>query len=191
MRSVAVLFLFVILCSSVSWGQTKYEREYKIKEENVPKPAMIFVSEIAGDKKVKWFGEDSQEGKSVEAKVTINKRLHSIEFDTLGKVQDVEIVISTAEIPKDIFENIEVELKTVFIKHQYDKIQLQYKGSQEALLKAIKTKEPPKSIEINYEIVVKGRTEEDIKLYEVTFNSSGKLTKKEEIVFKNSDHLEF
>ena len=191
MKWLPLVFIFICGFTLNGLTQQKFEREYRIKEQQVPKEALSFLSKVASEQKVKWFREESPQGTSIEAKVVIEERLHSIEFDTLGKVQDVEILIKSKSIPKATFDQMNKQLNNVFQKYQYSKIQLQYIGNVYSLTQAINSNSPDQTIVKNYETVIKGKNEDGMKLYEITFDESGQIIGKEEIVFKNADHLEY
>lgn len=191
MKIAALLLILTFIAFYNGLAQDKFEKEYRIGEEDIPALAKQFILQLKDDLKVKWYGEESQDGKSVEAKVKIDSRLYSIEFDSLGYLQDVEIIIKKNEIPTLVIKKIDEELESLFVNYQFNKIQKQYLGKAQEVLKFIKNEQREVPLEKNYEIVVKGKNDEGVHLYEITFNEKGELVNKSRIIFKSSDHLEY
>ena len=127
----------------------------------------------------------------MEAKFRFNKKHYSVEFDTEGNLQDVEISIEIAEIQEGAKENIIKKLESEFSKFSIQKIQTHYPGKNPEILSIIKN--PPKETgnNVKYELVVNGKTENTTKQYEMVFDNNGILTEKKEIIQKNADNLEF
>lgn len=190
MVKIRSLFLFLLIaCCIHARAQEKFEREYRLKKENIPSKAVEFVKKFNFDRAVKWFGEESLQGKSIEAKVKFNKTKYSIEFDTLGNLQDVEIEIPFQKIQKNSAQKIQEFFAKDFQKFKIIKIQKQFSGTPAEVLNDLKNN--GNSSSIKYEIVVKGKDQSGRNLYEYTFSSAGDFEKKEKIIFRNSDHLEY
>ena len=184
------LLLLSILLSLNLFSQKKVEREFRLKTDEVPEKALHFIDNAESAKiKVKWYFEENLKGNSVEAKFVYESKRYSVEFDTLGNLQDIEVEISIDSIEKQVQERIQVYLKDQFEKFTIQKIQLQYievrKNFSEHLQMA------QSEIEVKYEIVVKGRQEKKWKLFEVTFNKEGDPEDQVEIVLRNTDNLEY
>ncbi|MFD2566197.1 hypothetical protein [Pseudotenacibaculum haliotis] len=190
LRFTFTILFFVTIGTLSSYGQNKFEREYRIKEKDVPAKAVDFISLLKFDSNIKWYAEESSQGKSIEAKTKFKSVKYSIEFDTNGNLQDVEIEISTEDISKDTYSKIQNTFSSDFSKFKIIKIQKQLSGSEKKVLDHL-LKETNNVITIKYEIVVKGKSNKGKNLYEYTFTNSGALEKREKIIFKNSDHLEY
>ena len=184
-------FITVFICfliQSVA-GQYKFEREYRIEQEEVPKQAIEFIENVNFKKKVKWYVEESQDGKTIEAKTTYKGRKHSIEFDTKGAVIDVEIKINFSKLDKALQKNIISVLKERFKKFKIRKVQLQFKGQKEALINCITSQ---CLIKPSFEIVLKGKKETTYELFEMLFDSKGeKILKELKFSADNFDNLQF
>ncbi|MEZ4942235.1 MAG: hypothetical protein R3D58_15260 [Saprospiraceae bacterium] len=185
------LCLAALLPLATAAGQTKYEREYRIKTQAVPAPARQFVDSLAFRKKVKWYFEENLRGNSIEAKVCRDKKRFSIEFDTSGVLQDIEIQHRWTDIPEHTRNQITATLDSLFVRHDIRKIQIQYAGDRSALFKLAQNQQPAKAYTTRYEMVVKGKKPDGLRLYEITLDENGALRALEEIVFKNSDNLEY
>ncbi|MFY7672020.1 hypothetical protein ACOSP6_13115 [Tenacibaculum sp. MEBiC06402] len=160
-----------------------------MKESKVPQQAIEFMNQINFNKRIKWFAEESQDGKTFEAKVYYKGKKHSIEFSSKGEIIDIEVKVKFSQIAKTIQENIKSVLKEKFKKFKIRKVQLQYKGSEELLRENIMNKF---SIAPRYEIVIKGKSDKNFELFEILFDSTGQHIEKE-LKFSpdNFDNLQF
>lgn len=194
MKAINNHFLFLLVLGmvcTISNAQEKFEKEYRLKEDNVPGEALNYIRFAEINEKVSWYFEENLLGNSVEAKFKINKRKFSVEFDTHGFLQDIEIQIKWEEIDKEIRGVIYKELGFYFESFKIQKIQVQYIGVDKKLLKELVVKQTANYERMNYEIVVKGKKEGGSNLYELTFSEQGILLDTRKILFKNSDHLEY
>ena len=190
MRLLAILVLVFSVPTALS-AQLKFERETRLKEEDVPDPALSFIQQANLDSKVKWYFEENLEGNSVEAKFKLDQVRYSVEFDTTGSIQDIEVEVKAATLAPTILATIKEQLAQQFSRYKIQKIQLQYSGPEEVLSTALVQHPDIGEAETRHEIVVKGRNSEDTALYEFTFDQDGQLLKQERIVFKNANHLEY
>lgn len=172
-------------------AQLKYERESRIGIHEVPAAARDFIGRLSHDQKVKWYLEESLQDKSIEAKFKWHKQRYSIEFDTAGKLQDVEIELASSELDANVRNRINEALEERFVAHKITKIQLQYMGETEELNIALNQQLYPTSLSKRYELIVKGKEQRQPKLYEITFDEEGNLISQKEIILKNADNLEY
>ncbi|MDQ4139839.1 MAG: hypothetical protein M3142_04880, partial [Bacteroidota bacterium] len=134
--NLKILFFInvILLITNQTFGQTKYEKEYRLKPQEVPVEARKFVDALRFSGKVKWYFEENLKGNSIEAKVTNNQKRYSLEFDTLGNLQDVEVQIDWLEIPEVTRNNISGSLDSEYSDYKINKIQVQYTGKNSILL---------------------------------------------------------
>lgn len=170
-------------------AQEKLEKEYRIRLNQVPQPALDYVSTY-NFQKVKWYAEESLKGISIEAKARANNRHFSIEFDKNGILEDVEITINKAAIVGDANTNIDQYLDENFRRYRIRKIQQQFSGNPKDIRDLIKNK-TINPVTIKYELIVKGKDSSGVYLYELLFNDKGKLEQRSKIIFRNSDNLEY
>ena len=189
-NKVFLTVFYLLFFASNLLAQNKFEREYRIKEKSVPKKAIDFISNLQFDSHIKWYAEESSQGKSIEAKTKYQKVKYSIEFSTDGQLQDVEIEIEGKDILKDVFSKIQNRFSSDFSKFKIVKIQKQLSGSDRGIINFLK-KGTKSSVTIKYEIVAKGKSQKGKNLFEYTFSHTGEFEKREKIIFKNSDHLEY
>ncbi|MFY9243475.1 MAG: hypothetical protein WAO74_10630 [Polaribacter sp.] len=186
------VFLFILLVSSLTCSQEKFEKEYRVKPAQVPENSLNFIKGLNFEKKVKWYVEESNDGKSFEAKICFQKHLFSIEFSEKGNLIDVEKKVSFAELDLEIQNKITHKLSGTYKKYKFKKIQIQYKGLETEVKKVfLESTRNHIATRIFYEIVLKAKKENDYDLYEVLFNENGAIIK--ELKFKqiNSINLEF
>ncbi len=189
-KTAAVLITFFILSFNVA-AQLKYEREFNLSPDKVPAIAKKFVDSCCPGSKVKWYGEESFKGKSIEAKLKYYDAQYSIEYDTSGNIQDVEKTIQLNSIPTNTFSAIIKNLDAVFSKYKIEKIQVQWMGSTLALYELIRQNNSSLPYTIHYEIVLKGRKEKGMKMYEILFSPEGTVLSISEIVQRNTDNLDY
>lgn len=187
--------LFGLICClgihTYTVAQQKFEKESRIKVDEVPESAKQFIGNLQVKGKVKWYLEESLEGTSIEAKFKRNAEKYSVEFSPSGEIQDVEIEIKQKAIASDVYAKIDEALKATFSSYKLIKIQKQLIGEQTNLLNALQQQVALDSITKNFEIVLKGVNEEGRKWYEYTFSEEGELLDKSVIIFRNTDNLEY
>lgn len=174
------------------FSQEKIEREYHIKATEAPKKAQETIKKWNFKQKVKWYVEESQDGKTFEAKVYHQSKKHSIEFTKLGNIIDVEIVEKFYKLPKKEQLLIKKTLSKRFKKFKIKKIQIQYKEEENTLYNLLfNLKKSNKKIDFNYEIVVKAKEKKSYHLYELLLHKNGKVLKQLKFAPSNLDNLEF
>lgn len=190
MKTYFFYFLLLGFCCG-AFTQEKFEREYRIKQTKVPEMAKLYIAQFQFDKKVKWFIEESQDGKTIEAKSLKNKRKYSVEFSEKGELVDVEKQVKLKELSKEVQQKINTTLTTKYQRFKIKKLQIQYKGNKEKVLQALVNSKNLDGVFINYELVVKAKKGEDTKRFELLIDENGTVLK--ELIFKNtlSLNLEF
>ena len=191
MKNIWILLalLFSIKIGNAQDGvKNKFEREYSIKQSEVPLEARNFINETL-NRKVKWYGEENLNGKAIEAKGKKDKKLYSVKFDTLGNIQDVEVVVKFESLSEEIQTKIQQELEQQFSSIKIIKTQIQWLGSQEVLKQLLNTGNATEDYLTNYEIVIRGKNNNRSEQYEVLINEHGKLIDKAKIIQKNDQHL--
>jgi len=180
-----------LLLSYTLQGQFKYESEKTVSIEEVPERARHFLKDWAFAKSIKWYREERINGFSYEAKVRVEKRDYSIEFDSTGIIEDIEISIRHSDLSSDVSRQIEGVLKDLLDDFRIMKRQLQYSGSDGLLTQFLETGLADSSLTLRYEFVVKGRRDRRYRLYEFLFDSNGNMLKESVVLLDNIDNLEF
>ncbi len=173
------------------FAQVKYEREYRLKPDQVPLAARTFLTACQFEAKIKWYGEESASGTSVEAKVKHGQKRYSIEFDTLGQIQDVEVEQEWEGLPPATQTTIQQILSQQFERHKLGKVQLQWTGTDSVLQALIRGESPDLPYTTKYEIILRGKDNEGVHGYEYLFDEQGELEHRARIVFRNTDNLDY
>lgn len=170
-------------------AQVKFEKESRIGAADVPENAIRMLEQLEPGTRVRWFREESERGISFEAKYRHNKSWFSIEFDSTGGFQDVEIEISEKDIPEKTFLRMRESLEMEFDKCALRKIQRQLSGPTEEVLKHLDFPGAGQGVVTRYELIVKGRADRETHLYEILFSHSGEIERNARIIQRNTDHL--
>lgn len=121
------LICSILLFGLHSWSQTKNEQEVRVKLDVFPDPAINVVSELPKRcKRIRFYKETDGEKQSFEAKFKYKRQHYSLEFNTEGVIEDIEVIIEPKEIEDDVKSKIEDYFEEHFDKFQYVKIQKQY-----------------------------------------------------------------
>lgn len=186
-----MIFLMFGLCSNYLFAQQKYEKESRIKPKDVPSKAMNFIDSINLKNRVKWYLEEGLETKSIEAKFKYNSKKYSVEFDTLGNIEDAEIEIKWDEMQTPFKDSISSQLKKDCLKQKIVKVQIQYSGTSSEILSKLRENKTYGNLTIKYEVVVRCKSKDTVVLFEYLFNKKAQVLSRSEIIFKNSSHLEY
>lgn len=182
-----ILPLILICNASLSFAQVKWEREYRIQRGSVPAKAVLFIDSANLESRVKWYAEESHEGKTFEAKFKFGNKKHSVEFSESGDVLDIEVERRRSEVPESWVTAFDKALAGHFTKVRIVKVQAQYSDELMDYLHG-KIATPSK---VKYEVVLRGYKGRDFKFYEATVDSTHNLISLKEIVTRNTDNLEF
>lgn len=187
-----ILFLVCFFTGLSVFSQEKIEREYRVKISEVPKKSLEIVKKWNFKKKVKWYKEESQDGKTFEAKVCYKKHKYSLEFTEKGALLDVEKTVKFKKLPIEIRQRITNVLTKEFQKYRIKKVQVQFLGEENVVYKSVfQLKNNQLNVTKNYEIIVNGKKNTTYKRYEVLINTDGKLLKILPFAPDNNDNLEF
>lgn len=186
-----LIFLLSLFSSVELFAQEKFEKESRIKQRDVPQKALDFIESANIKGKMKWYLEQGLNRKSIEVKFQQNRKRFSVEFDTLGTIEDVEIELKATELPASLNNTINTQLQDDCIKYKIEKIQVQYSGSEEQLLAKLKNLSSVQNLVTKYEVVVKCTSKNNVELLEYLFTDTGTVLSVSTIVFKNSSHLEY
>ena len=191
MRLITCILCFSCLNFNFAFTQVKYEKEYRIDEGRIPENIKSYLNTITFKNKIKWYKDEALNKYTYEAKTSHNNLNFSIEFDSLGIIEDVEFEIEWKNIPKLTKKNIEIYLDSVYQKKKIIKVQVQYTGKSENLIDVIKDIELKNRLTRKYEIVLKGKENKKLQMMEYLFSNEGKFEDKAIIIMKNTDNLEY
>ena len=188
--AAAILVFWFFVPQSVS-AQNKYESESRLQEELVPAKALYFIDSLQTGASIRWYLEQGLQSSSIEAKFTSKRQNHSVEFDTLGNIEDIEVEMKWSDLPPTLQDSISASLKGDCENYKVRKVQIQYSGSPSSLITKIKSGDLKEGCTVKYELVVKCNTFSDAVLYEFLFSDTGEQEGRSKIVFKNSSNLEY
>lgn len=191
-KAIKSLLIFTLVFFAHSaFAQQKFEKEYRLKTDEVPLRARQFVDSLDFDRRVKWYMEISQLGKTVEAKSKYNHQRYSVEFDTTGRLLDVEIEINFTSLPEEVQETIVQNLDAEFDRFRLRKIQEQLTGTRRNLLTYLKERQDKMGLTTRYEMILKGSKNGERNEFEYTFSEQGVIENRATLVFRNTDNLEY
>lgn len=160
--------IWFIIISISGFSQTKIEREVAVKAKQVPNKAAQFIEQSNIKSKVRWYQEFNSKTHSFEAKTKINKLWYSIEFDSTGTLEDIEVKRKVSDLSVEVANNIQQFLKTNYVKHKILKLQFQYSGE-------IRSLQDLSQATLKFELEVHAKKANEMsKPYEITFDSKGK-----------------
>lgn len=116
--------------------------------------------------------------------------MHSVEFDTTGVVQDIEISIDWQELPELVQENITSYLDSAFQKYRVQKIQEQWTGAPDDLEDLIDERERD-DLTIRYELEYYGKNASADELWEGLFDADGSMLRERIVKLGPTDNLNF
>jgi hypothetical protein len=159
-----LLLMLGSACLASAYAQVKFERESRVNFSEVPQAARSFVDSCCpGQKKIKWYREESQDGLSFEAKFQDWRGRYSIEFDSLGQVWDVEKKVKLRKLPLAIKANILRPLDSLYDSYRITKLQLQWSSPREDLAQSAKAEDSSAQA---YEIVLRTHETEGGSLFQ-------------------------
>ena len=169
------LFFFCVILNA----QSKDEREERVKLKDFPVKAQDVIRQLPnGYKRMRLYKETDGEKVSYEAKFKFKKQLVSLEFNTLGAIEDIEIEMTKKALKKqrELFKKIENFLKSKGKKYKLIRIQEQYIfPGIDALPFLLSVLNKTYAEAINYELIVQVKTDKDWIFLETLFNESGEL----------------
>ena len=183
--SFLVITLFFVLNNGFS--QVKREVEERISLEKLPNAIKSLLPIIKPNAKhLKFYHEIDGEKESYEVKFKKENTLFSIEFNKAGALEDIEVLISTEQLPKAIIE----ALNPMFIRYKLVRIQKQFlptggESPKRVIERSFENRATPKA----YEIGLFGKTEKENKQFEFLFDPLGNILDKRILILPNQDHV--
>ncbi|SFT92614.1 hypothetical protein SAMN04489724_2889 [Algoriphagus locisalis] len=184
------ILVFFWMISGALFAQDKVERELRVEEKEVPKEAKDWLYDaFETSKRPKWYQEIFESGYSYEAKFKLKGKFYSVEFDSWGLIQDVEIEIDFKELPKEVQAGLEDYLLDGYKSSDIKRIQIQYSGKPDDL-EDFFDENSQEGILTRFEIEFIGPDETgSSQLFEGLFSEKGSLIFKRKIVLVPSENL--
>lgn len=171
-------------------AQVKNEKETRVSQSDFPKAAIeLLVTLPKSHKKIKYYRETDSLKVSYEAKVKLNRRLYSIEFDNNGLLEDIEVLIKKKHLDKALLTTISKYLSSNYLKFSIIKIQKQYvhtpsKSISQTLQSALDLKN-----DCNYEIITEVKQGKQYQIKELTFDAQGKFLSERTLKPSSYEHI--
>ena len=191
MTNLCISILIIGLFTTTQYAQQKFEKESRISRQDVPSGALQFMDSADTKNKIKWYFEKGLDRSSIEAKFRKNTKKYSVEFDTIGNIEDVEIEVKWQVLPTELRDAIHHQLRNDCLKHKIVKVQIQFTGSNSALFKKLNETDATPGLTVKYEVIIKCKLTTRVNLIEYLFSDAGETLSMSKIVFKNSSHLEY
>ena len=188
---VPALTLALLMVGPAAFSQHKIEREYAIKTSQVPEQALKFVNQSFNKNRIRWYAEESQKGRSIEAKVKQDGTIYSVEFDEDGNLQDIEMLIAFNSLAEDLRKAMMKTLEADFTRIKIHKVQRQWTGPAATLQQLLNKKSPGGKYTTRYELVIRGTKGKSTSDHEVLLDEKGTLINQSKIIQKDSPHLLF
>jgi len=174
-----------------SGAQEKAEIEKRTQADEVPVTAVEWLDDAYEKaRRIRWYYEETSGIQSYEAKLKWKGQMHSVEFDTSGMIQDIEILVEWEELPENVRKNIAAFIDSAFHKHRIEKIQKQWTGAPSDLEDLI-DEEEQEALNTSYEIEFYGKNDIHDELWEGLFDAEGRLLKKRIVKLIPNDNLNF
>lgn len=165
----------------------KYEHEKNVSHKKVPVKASLTLKEIIKlDKNKSWFKENNIDRISYEFKANINSNKISVEFDSLGNFEDLELDFKFEKLDIEIQKRLTKYLESNYKSYRIKSIQLQWTNQLTAMnFSDFKDYS-------NVEIVIKAKKNNSFGNFELLFDHLGNPISESEILDRtNSDHLDY
>jgi hypothetical protein len=187
-----IILYWAITLPLCAQSTAKFEREQRLTTDRVPPAAQAFLADCQPQAKISWYKEQSQDGLSIEAKTKYEGVRYSIEFDTLGQVEDVEVLTSFPDLPTTVQDSICHQLQQEYGRFRLMRVQRQWTAAAPATLQAlIRSGSSSGPYQERYELVIKARTTTGTEWFEYLFHPTGEVLRKQRIVFRNTDNLDY
>jgi hypothetical protein len=190
-KFIYLIFIIAFSISNSLLAQEKFEKESRIKKKEAPSKVLLFIDSLNFNTKIKWYKEEELTRKSIEVKFRQNKARYSIEFDTLGNIEDIEVEANWKDLESGIKNSVSIQLKLDCSRHKILKVQKQFNGNENDLFSFLKSGKISEHLKIKYEIIARCKQQKKVDLFEYLFNDKGQVISISKIVFRSSSHLEY
>ena len=186
------IVLFILILVSFQIAAQKKEHEQRVDKDSVPEKALKFVEQIKIDMKhPRWYKENTSGKRSYEIKFVYDHQLHSVEFNEVGLIEDIEVMIKKRKLKPEVLRTINNSLDEIYDKYKIVKIQKQFSSEKEDDLIKILNQGISEDVVVKYEIEFEAKQNGSWKMYEGTFTKDGRLESKREIVIRSTENLNY
>lgn len=175
MKIVTLVILNLLLVTSL-WSQSKNEREQRVELQEFPEAAIAIIEQLPSNvKRIKLYKEQDGDKQSFEAKFKYKKQNYSLEFDTNGIIEDLEVTLKIKKVEGKTASKIEAYFNKNYSKSKLIKVQQQYLFhstlDSRTFVETIFNKKS--TAKINYEIIAEVTKDGKRNIKEFTFDNDG------------------
>ena len=181
--------LFILLASLFSLplrAQVKQEKEARIDKTELPSTVVGLLPQIEKNAKhIRYYKETDGDKITYEVKLKKDQHHFSIEFSQLGILEDIEVIIPKAELPKTVLKTLKNNFEHVHLK----RIQKQFPNANNNPKQLIEAVFETQIAPTAYEILISGKINDSYKQFELLIDSNGTIVSKRPVIFKDYEHL--
>lgn len=194
MKKYIIILILIFLGNYTLRAQVKNEYEERIKKNELPslaKQALAYLPQTV--KRIKFYKETDGKRRSFEIKFKYKKEYYSMEFDTLGVIEDIEILYKIKQLEPKAKHQILAHFDNTYKKVKVIKTQQQFVFSKSFTPKDFITKVLNKSLKtnINYEIIAEVTKASKRSIREFIFNQNGVFIDYRTVTHPNYSHVLF
>ncbi|WP_246019878.1 hypothetical protein [Muriicola soli] len=146
---------------------------------------------IKDARKIRYYKEIDSVTITFESKFKKDKLHYSVNFNSKGELEDIEIQISKVDIPSDVWSSIAEHLNGDCKKFKIRRLQQQYPlknglSAEKIINDAFQNLILPY---INYELIVVCKRDSGREEFEYLFNAQGDFVSKRKSLPANYDHI--
>ncbi len=185
------LFILLFIGCLALTAQVKKEQEFRIEGDEFPEIALKSLQPYFTDaKRIRFYKEFDGKKISYESKFKKDRLKYSVEFDSLGKLEDVEFIIREKDLPSETWLTLQHYLGANYENPKIKKIQQQYPLGNRSTFQVLKAAFQNLLLpDINYELIVSTKTKSGYVSYEITFDATGNFLSARKLVDPNYDHV--
>lgn len=196
LKNIRLMLLLCLLVSAFSASAQVYkqEKEARIRQEEMPVSAISLLTPLLEHaKRIRYYRETDGETTGFEAKLRWEKRTYSIEFDSTGRLLDVEVLQKFKKFPDTTRQAIQSYLDQQYDRYRITRSQVQYAQPEgasraaEVLREALEQRESEALL--RFEIEVEGRREGTLVSHELLFDREGAFLRQRIIIHRQLDNL--
>ncbi|MEY8020676.1 hypothetical protein AB8P51_07595 [Muriicola sp. SD30] len=192
MKYSFLILALSFLCCSPAFAQAKYEREFRIRKSQFPQNALEQIEDQIKDaRRLRFYKEIDSATISFEVKFKKDRLHYSVEFNSEGELEDIEVLIKEVDIPTDVFSSVSDYLEGNCTNFKIRRLQQQYPVTEKQHMEKV-IKDAFQNLilpYINYEMVVFCKTDAGREEYEYLFNSDGVFISRRKSLPPNYDHI--
>lgn len=188
---IACIALICVAQPGFAQNGLKMEQEMKVSIQEVPDKAMVWLRDaLELPKRLTWYKQMSDNVKVYEVKYTWQGDFYSVEFDMDGNIDNIEILRKWNALPEAGRKGMEAYFDSSYTRHRLQKVQVQYTGDPDQL-KSVFADAIDEGLTLRYEVVYRGKDEEEHALWESLFDHHGKHIERDKVILRPVDNISY